>query len=305
MKITKRDAVRIAISYADIFDYPLTEEEVRVWAPYVSIRSLLAVLQGVTLKNKRLLAIRKQREEWSREKWIRARLVAKLLKIIPTITLVGVTGGLTRFNVRQEDDIDFLIITAPKTLWVTRALTTILLDIFHLRRRPGDREFQNLICLNMFMGEDGLAVARGERDLFTAHEVLLMKPLWERDGAYRKFLSANRWVRRFLPTAWEEKSKADAGVAVAPQHDVILASESSSASRISSCLGFVIWSLRFFEPLVRILQLWYMKKRRSTEIVTDTVIRFHPRDARVWIKRALGRRLARFNIPLDKIFYGR
>ncbi len=284
MKITKRDAVRIAVAYGEVFDYPLTEEELVTWAPFRVIRPPLAVPQGVALR-KRLIAIRNKRAAWSEEKWGRARRVAGLLRLIPTITLVGVTGGLTRSNARKEDDIDFLIITAPKTLWVTRALCTILLDLLHLRRRPGDREFQNLICLNMFMSEDGLAVPSSERDLFTAHEVLLMTPIWERDNTYVNFLRANRWVGTFLPNAWERKKE--------------------NGKRKNEKKSFFVNLLPFIERPAKKIQLSYMKRRRTTEVVTQNVIRFHPRDARVWIKRALGQRLSRYKIPLDNIFYGR
>ena len=279
MKITKRDAIRIAIAYGEVFDYPLTEEEVRGWAPYV----LLGKYPLFLSPTKRFISIRNKRQQWSAQKWIRARRVAKFLKIIPTITLVGVTGGLTRSNARQEDDIDFLVITAPKTLWVTRALCTIFLDFLHLRRRPADTQFQNLICLNMFMSEDGLAVSRKERDLFTAHEVLLMTLLWERDGIYKRFLYANAWVKKFLPNAWEEKVK-------------------SQKWKVKSGKSYKAFSI--LEPIARFIQVRYMRKRQTSEVVSDTVIRFHPHDARVWIKRKLGERLTRFNIPLDKIFYG-
>jgi len=286
MNITLRDAMIATISYADIFDYPLTEEEVRIWLPYVrkySRRSLKKMYSSYHF-GRGQFETRKKRAVWSADKWVYARRVAKLLKIIPTIKLIGITGGLTRFNARDADDIDFLIITAPKTLWVTRGFSTILLDLFRLRRRPSDTKLRNLICLNMFMGEDGLMVPLKEQDLFTAHEVLLMTPLWERDGAYRKFLQANRWVRRFLPNAWDEKVK-------------------SQKSKVKSGKSYNSFSI--LEPVAQFIQLRYMNSRRTTEVISDKVIRFHPRDARVWIKRELKERLTRANVPLDKIFYGR
>lgn len=57
------------------------------------------------------------------------------------------------------------------------------------------------------------------------------------------------------------------------------------------------------ERLARFIQLWYMRKRRTTEVISDRVLRFHPRDARIWVKDTLQKRLAPFNIPLDNIFY--
>jgi len=290
------------ISYADIFDYPLTEEEVRIWLPYVrkySRRSLKKMYSSYHF-GRGQFETRKKRAVWSADKWVYARRVAKLLKIIPTIKLIGITGGLTRFNARDADDIDFLIITAPKTLWVTRGFSTILLDLFRLRRRPSDTKLRNLICLNMFMGEDGLMVPLKEQDLFTAHEVLLMTPLWERDGAYRKFLQANRWVRRFLPNAWEEQKM---------NYESRIMNYEKRKSRYFYVISFILHTsyfiLQLIEPVAQFIQLRYMNSRRTTEVISDNVIRFHPRDARVWIKRELKERLMRANVPLDKIFYGR
>lgn len=298
MNITLRDAIFAAVSYAGIFDYPLTEEEVKIWLPYLhrySERSLKKIYSSCQV-DRRLFEKRKKRALWSADKWVFARRIAKLLKIIPTITLVGITGGLTRSNAGDADDIDFLIITTPKTLWITRAHSTILLDLFGFRRRPRDTKLRNLICLNMFMSEDGLRVPPKERDLFTAHEVLLMNPIWERDNAYAKFLRANTWVKKFLPNAWEEKSQIS---------KLNVQRGKRFYKNPFSMLVIVIWSLRFFEPLARNMQIRYMNRRRTTEVIRDNVIRFHPRDARVWIKRELGERLTRFNVPLDKIFYGR
>ncbi len=311
MNSTARDAILTAVSYADIFDYPLTEEELQTWLPFrFSLKRPRLARQGEALKQfcvgnityyslrsvKHLVALRNKRQQWSADKWTRARAIATLLRCIPTISLVGVTGGLARSNARKDDDIDFFIITAPKTLWVTRALATILLDILHLRRRPTDTKVNNLVCLNMFMSKDGVSVPKKERDLFNAHEVLLMTPVWEWGDTYRKFLQANRWVEKFLPNAWRAISNKQKAIGENQNYR-------PAFYIISYRLSLIAY--HFFEPLARTIQLWYMKNRRSTEVVTDKVIRFHPRDARVWIRSALGRRLAHFNIPLDKIFYGR
>ncbi|MBI3342703.1 hypothetical protein HY032_00920 [Candidatus Gottesmanbacteria bacterium] len=315
MNSTARDAILTAVSYADIFDYPLTEEELQTWLPFrFSLKRPRLARQGEALKQfcvgnityyslrsvKHLVALRNKRQQWSADKWTRARAIATLLRCIPTISLVGVTGGLTRSNARKDDDIDFFIITAPKTLWVTRALATILLDILHLRRRPTDTNVNNLVCLNMFMSEDGISVPKKERDLFTAHEVLLMTPVWEWGDMYRKFLQANRWVEKFLPKAWQEKKM---------NYESRIMNYEKRKSRYFYVISFILHTsyfiLRLIEPAAQFIQLRYMNSRRTTEVISDNVIRFHPRDARVWIRSALGRRLAHFNIPLDKIFYGR
>ncbi len=105
-------------------------------------------------------------------------------------------------NVDRKDDIDLFIITKRNRLWTTRLFATIVVDLLGIRRKPGETDVRNKICLNMFMSEDALSIPKQEQDLFAAHEVLQMKPLWEREGIYKKFLMKNKWVSKFLPNAW-------------------------------------------------------------------------------------------------------
>lgn len=280
MRVTEGQAFRITIAYADIFHYPMSDEELRYWCVYrVLHKRYVPRSTKLRFNRSQRLAMRHRRTVYSRRKW---GIAGSLwwLRLLPTIECIGVTGTLAMNNADFHDDIDFLIICKPRTLWLTRLLVTVILDLFSLRRRPGDRKFRDKICLNMFMTTDALAVPVTDRDLFTAHEVLQMKPLWDRGGTYQAFLNANRWVKKFLPTAWASKVK----------HSTVIIRHSA---------------LSLFEPMARTFQLWYMRKRRTTEVVTDTVIRFHPVDAREWIYRALRVRLRGTNIPLDKIFYGR
>lgn len=241
---------------------------------------------------KNLVHIREERAKWQPQKWAIARRAAALLGRIPTIKLIGVTGGLAMNNADYGDDVDLFFVVADGTLWITRLMATVLMDIFGLRRKPGDKNITDRVCLNMFMSEGFLALEKEERDCFTAHEVLQMTPLWEQGNAYHKFLKANQWVKRFLPNAWREKN------AKWPM---------PNAKLKRSNMLFSIYHLAFIilEPLAKFVQLWYMRRHRTSEVITDTVIRFHPKDARVWIKRKLATRLVRYNIPLDKIFYGR
>ncbi len=50
------------------------------------------------------------------------------------------------------------------------------------------------------------------------------------------------------------------------------------------------------EALARWLQLKYMASRRTTEIVEPGRIRFHPKDARVWVLREYQKRLDKLEI---------
>lgn len=298
MKWTLRDALLATLCYSDIFDYPLSDAEVSRWLAFVprsprrSISSLH--IPGTERREgfwylsgrSRLVVMRKKRAAWAKEKWAIARGVGRFLRLIPSLALVGVTGGLAMDNAGEGDDIDFFCITAPRTLWISRLLATLCVTVLGRRRRPGDIKVRNKICLNMFMTSDALGVVPHERDLFSAHEVLQMRPVWQRGTVYGQFLQKNQWVKMYLPNAWEDTYQG------------------SSSKREQSIFfwNICIGMLRSFEPLARWGQRVYMNHRRTNEVISDTVLRFHPHDARGWIKEKLGKRLGRLNIPLDNVF---
>ena len=58
----------------------------------------------------------------------------------------------------------------------------------------------------MFVTERGMSVPQNERDLFSAHEVLQMEPVFVRKNIYKKFLQANSWVKAYLPNAWRYRN---------------------------------------------------------------------------------------------------
>ncbi|OGG34984.1 hypothetical protein A2363_02065 [Candidatus Gottesmanbacteria bacterium RIFOXYB1_FULL_47_11] len=277
------DAAIATIAYADVFDYPLRRDELVRWMMFdgkvPKQEKRFYYLPGRT----HLIAIRRKRAKWQQEKWSIAERVARILSIIPTLQLIGVTGGLAMDNAGQQDDVDLFFIVSDGTLWVSRLLATVLIELLGIRRRPNDTSVANKVCLNMFMTECGLAISMGERDCFSAHEVLQMRPLWERGNIYKRFLKANGWVKMYLPNAWKERGNSK----WLPVH-----------RKDQSNILFSI-----LEPFAKKAQLWYMKKHRTNEVISDTTLRFHPNDARLWIKRKLAARLARYHIPLDKIFY--
>lgn len=194
-----KKAILRTLAYADVFDYPLTAEE--LYRFLIGQKGRPDYQDGFYfLKGRQgIVALRKKRERWSKEKLKIAQRVAKWLRLVPTIKMVAVTGALAISNSDKEDDIDLLIVTSKNRLWLTRLLTVLLVELVAQRRRPKDKEIKDKICLNMFLDEAHLGVPKKEQDLFSAHEVCQLKPLWEREGVYQKFLKKNQWVKQFLP----------------------------------------------------------------------------------------------------------
>lgn len=307
MKLSLQEAVLLTISYSDIFDYPLTLTEIH--RGLIGKSSTVGqVQQGIgqlykkkiieklpqkdgepyyVLKSRRkIVLLRKRRESVAGKKLAIMRRVAQFLSFVPTISLISVTGGLSMHNADKRDDIDVCIFCEKGTIWITRVLASVVVDLVATRRRAGQRELPNAICLNMFMTDTMLRVMNSEQDLYSAHEVVQLLPIWQRRSIWQKFLVANLWVKHFMPNAFEEKLTQSATFSSHPGYGFPLLE--------------IVWV--FMSNIVKYPQLWYMKGHRTREYITDTVIRFHPVDARDWVKQALQKRLTTYHIPLDKVF---
>lgn len=270
-----KKAILATLSYADIFNYPLTKQEIWEWLILEdggqsakggdfnhTLNSLLT--SGTVISKKKfyflperekIVAIRKKREGWSGYKIQKAEKVAKFLRFIPWIKLVGITGALARKNASRDDDIDLFFIVAANRLWLTRLVVVLSLYFLGLYRRPN--KIRDMFCPNMWVTEDCLSI--WPQDLFTAHEICLLKTVVNKDKTYQKFLVANSWVEDFLPNITKE-----AGI-----------SRERTIKKERRENG-----LDLLEKLARSLQLWFMVRRRTKETISDTLLKFHPNDVR-------------------------
>ncbi len=295
--MTISDRILQSVLYADIFKHPMTEREVWRWIPTdtpVSKKAFSAALQKLVFQNrvrvitpfvvipkhKTYLGIHAGRLMAGQKKWKLAYKTAKLLRSIPTIVFVGITGSLAVNNADENDDIDICVVAAKKTVWITRLLTTLIVEVFFRRRHPDTVQVRDTICLNMFLSEDALAMDQQHRDVYIAHELLQMVPVWERRSITKKLLRVNVWARRYYYHAYEEKKKSV----------VCRLSQHTQAEKL--------WGI--FERPVRWLQLLYMRSKRTTEILQADQIQFHPSDLRHSIIATYQSACKSYKIPLDK-----
>lgn len=201
------EAIHWTVLYSGIFDYPLTLDEVHryLMAPGGS-RAEVEVAVGEVLARGHLetdglflyppgragsVATRLRRGHHARHAWRRAHFYARLIWVLPYVRLVAVTGALAMDNVEEADDIDFLIVTEPGRLWLTRGMVLILARLARLR---GDT-----LCPNFIISTGALLLE--QRDLYTAHELAQMTPLHGGQVAER-LRTENTWCRDYLPNIW-------------------------------------------------------------------------------------------------------
>jgi len=263
-------AILKTLIYADIFDYPLTQTEIQKWliqeksshTPLVFGPNIKKTNSYYHLQNRQsIVKLRRQRTRFSRSKLKLAQKITRYLKLIPSIQLIAITGALAMNNSNQHDDIDLMIITKKNRLWLTRLFSIFILEFLHLRRRPNKKQKFNLnvlnsnkICLNLFLDESSLQLPSSQRNLYTAHEVAQIKPIFDKGNTYQNFISQNSWVTGFLPNAI-----------------------STTVLSSKSALSPSIFPLNWLENLAYKLQLLYMKSKITNEKITPHSAFFHPR----------------------------
>lgn len=295
------------IRYFDRFDYSPTTEEIYSFFPRRISLSLLnkrldillrkkKLTSGQTMGNfnrfsfyrrRKLFALQKRKEKISQKKISKINFYLKLLSIFPQIKLVGLSGSLAMMNANKNDDIDLFIITARNRLFTGRFIAILLAQLLGIRRLPITnyrlRITRDKVCLNLFFDEKSLLVPSYKATPYVAHEILQMKPVVIRGDIYQRFLKENKWVYKMFPNAINSKFEYRNLKQI--QNLNFLNSKRlehldlchSILFRISS---FVLRILSFYiiESLLKKLQLYFINRHRTTEIVTASQLWFHPVD---------------------------
>ncbi|GJQ20944.1 MAG: hypothetical protein HBSIN02_12990 [Bacteroidia bacterium] len=199
-----------ALLYFDIFGHPLSSAELYRFLPSNStsqdqvaeacrrppLSHLLREKDGLfCLANSAAQSdpfLRRRMNERRARKFLTiARTVTVLFRCIPFVRGVMISGELSKGVLSADGDIDYVIITAPRRLWVSRTLCIAFKKLFLFNSKK-------FFCVNHFVSEDNLPVE--EHNVYTALELITLRPL-HNSKLHQKYLSANSWVHAWFPNA--------------------------------------------------------------------------------------------------------
>lgn len=202
-------AILRTVLYGDVFNFALTPPEIHHFLiadtpiAYQEIqhtletsrylKTVLEIEQGYVVCAGRLelIPVRLRREEISSRLWALAEVYGVWLSRLPFVRMVALTGALAMRNpADQDDDLDYMLVTTPNRVWLARAFSILLVRVVKLRGV--------VICPNYVLAIS--ALAQSKHDVFMAHEVAQMIPLYD-TRIYRAMREANGWVRQHMPNA--------------------------------------------------------------------------------------------------------
>ena len=207
------------LAYFDIFDCPLTANELRHFLDQkISHEELSEELKNLvnshkiflqqgfyTLRLKNIIT-RQERFSLSRRKLKKALLVSKIFARLPWIKFIALANQIGAHNLRDQGDLDFFIIAKPGNLWLTRFVTAGLMALAD--QRPTKTKSRDQICLSFFVTRDNLDLQKyllTNEDLYFTYWLACLQPLHDSADYYTQLITNNLWLSEKLPN-WQKQS---------------------------------------------------------------------------------------------------
>ncbi|MBU1016325.1 gamma-glutamylcyclotransferase [Patescibacteria group bacterium] len=204
------------IRFFDIFDYPLTAEEVinylYKYKKPLHIKELKATLDHlvdsgelVEIKGYFVLSgrestveTRKTRKFIAEKFWNRAKLYGQYMRSVPFTKMIAVCNNLAYNNPSEQSDIDLFIVVKPGRMWLARFLITLILHFYGVRRYGN--KVAGRFCLSFFVTSDKTDMREFElpgEDPYLAYWAKNLRPIFgEKD--YLKFREQNKeWLAQY------------------------------------------------------------------------------------------------------------
>ncbi len=128
----------------------------------------------------------------------RERLIWRYLKFaqnLPFVRGIALAGSQALGLQRPTSDIDLLIITDSRFMWIARSILTVYFHVLGVRRHH--TKIANRFCLNHYFST--IREVDVERNLYKAMEYIKLRPAVYPQNIY-KFQKANEsWMKLFFP----------------------------------------------------------------------------------------------------------
>ena len=197
-------AIVRSVIYASLFDYPLTLDQLHrsliestltprqirhVVETSAAVRAVIEYRDGYFFPAGRtdLIAERARREQRS-VGFLRANARAlRFICALPFTRMVALSGSIAHLNLETGGDMDLFIVARGRRVWTITVAAILLTRLLGVRR---------VMCANFVMSDAHLGIE--QQDLFTANQVLHLKPLFGPE-VLEGLIAANPFVKRFYP----------------------------------------------------------------------------------------------------------
>ncbi len=198
------DGVIRTLLYFDVFQYPLTLDEVMKFHPQrhkkEDIRNAISYLRNklIVFKHTNFYSLhpdtifvekRKTGNELAKKRLQTAKKFSWLISKFPFVRAIMLSGSLSKDYMDSDSDIDYFIITKPGRLWLTRGMLALFKRVFLLNSHK-------FFCTNYLIDSESLEIE--EKNIYTAMETATLIPIYGKDLCER-FVTKNQWTKQYFP----------------------------------------------------------------------------------------------------------
>ncbi|NCC70918.1 nucleotidyltransferase domain-containing protein [bacterium] len=248
-------AIKKTIKYAQSFGGNLNKDEIEerlISKKIFSEREIEKVIKKIVDKNKV--------DRWYLEKYEKAMEFAKEIEgRFNNILFLGVSGSVASGHPKKNDDIDFLVITKNNKLWKNRFFLRWWMfkkQIPH--RKYGEKEKKDEFCFNLWLDTNSLLLPKNKQNLRNAVDLVLLKPLINKNKTYEKFVLINAWAKKWVATPYQNKIS---------NFQFPISKKNKKNNKLEEISNYL-----YFWP-----QYWYMKRKIQGEKIGLHEAFFHRR----------------------------
>lgn len=217
------------LAFFDIFDHPLTSEELfyfllledREFLGKENLEKINKIKyedflieiekyknlseinfsQGFWFLRNRIenIATRKKRLKILNRKMLIAKKAISKITWLPFLRSVFVCNTMPYGIVDEKSDIDVFIIIRKNRLWFTRLLITLVLSLWGFRRN--NKKIKDKICLSFFVTDDFLnfnSLKIPGPDIYFIYWLKNLLAIYDNDNLKFSILKANTWLEQYI-----------------------------------------------------------------------------------------------------------
>ncbi len=213
------------LAYFDLFDRPLTEEELWrwVWSSEPGVRSQEFIdfcLQIKKISNlqapisnqdnfyclcgrEEILQKYKQRQPLVEKKTAIARRAVKKILWVPFIRGIFLCNTVAMGSPKEESDVDIFIVVQTGRVWIARLLSTLWLTLFRLRRNK--KHIRDRVDVSFFAADSALDFSKIKLfpdDIYLVYWIAQLIPLYDPFGISARIKKENQWILTYAPNAF-------------------------------------------------------------------------------------------------------
>ena len=200
-----RNSILKVVAYFDIFNYPVSAQEILRYSDSITNKEELAVeleelcVNGCLFKIDEYYCLRDIPElirdrvlnfERAEVLLAKAKIISRFLFRFPFVRAICISGSLSKHVADEKADIDYFIITEANKLWLARSIMHCWKKLSFITGH------QHMYCMNYYIDE--MAMIIEEKNIFTATELVTLMPVCG-NGTLDEFFCSNDWTHKYFP----------------------------------------------------------------------------------------------------------